>query len=179
MSSEMPEGHITHINVDERHFRRVLGNHPTGVCVIISGDEMHRPITQIVGTFTSVSIDPPLVAFMPSNASRSWASIRETGKFCVNVLAIEHLDLCQSIFRAEPNEAIAGLNLSMQDGFLRLEGALAWVGCKISQIHDAGDHEIVIGFVEYLEEGSPGYPLLFFKGLYGSFEALPPGRDHA
>src|SRR5207248_638104 len=81
---------------DSQEFRRILGHYPTGVCAITTMIE-GRPVGMIVGSFTSASLDPPLVAFLPGRASRSWPGIEAAGRFCVNVLAADQEDLCRAL----------------------------------------------------------------------------------
>ena len=69
---------------DSREFRRILGHYPTGVCAITAVSD-GRPVGMVVGSFTSISLDPPLVAFLPDRKSTTWAAIQAAGRFCVNV----------------------------------------------------------------------------------------------
>ena len=66
----------TYTEIDPRRFREVLGQYPTGVCVVASIDERGKPVAMIVGSFTSASLNPPLVAFFPAKNSKSWAKLR-------------------------------------------------------------------------------------------------------
>ena len=77
-------------------FRETLGHYPTGVAVVtaVAGDG--GPAGMVVGSFTSVSLDPPLVAFLPTKDSGSWARLATADRFCVNVLAADQEDLCPS-----------------------------------------------------------------------------------
>src|ERR1700712_1321987 len=74
------------VEIDPMHFRQVLGHFATGVAVITGIDSEGNPAGMAVGSFTSVSLDPPLVAFLPDKSSTSWPKIKEGGSFCVNVL---------------------------------------------------------------------------------------------
>ena len=74
--------------ITPRHYRAVLGNYPTGVAVVTAMGGGGEPIGMVVGSFTSVSLDPPLVAFLPDRSSSTFPAIREAGAFCVNVLAM-------------------------------------------------------------------------------------------
>ncbi|HEY2100013.1 MAG TPA: flavin reductase family protein, partial [Pseudonocardia sp.] len=80
----MTSGSATHI--DAQRFRQVLGSYPTGVTVITAIAEDGSPAGMAVGSFTSVSLDPPLVAFLPDRSSTSFPKIRTARSFCVNVL---------------------------------------------------------------------------------------------
>lgn len=80
-------------SLDGREFRRVLGHYPTGVCAVTAA-ESSRPVGMIVGSFSSVSLDPPLVSFLPDRRSMTWRKIEAQGRFCVNVLAQDQRDVC-------------------------------------------------------------------------------------
>ena len=75
--------------IDAALFRQVLGNYPTGVTVITALSANGDPLGMVVGTFTSVSLDPPLVGFLPDKKSSTWPLIEAAGHFCVNVLGRE------------------------------------------------------------------------------------------
>ena len=74
-------------------FRSVLGHFPTGVTAVTAVNN-GKPIGMAIGSFTSVSLDPPLVAFLPGKDSGSWKEIRESGSFCVNVMGQDQMDVC-------------------------------------------------------------------------------------
>jgi flavin reductase (DIM6/NTAB) family NADH-FMN oxidoreductase RutF len=159
------------MTIDPQLFRRVLGHYPTGVCAVTSaGGE--RPVALIVGTFSSVSLDPPLVGFFPVKTSRSWAAIRAAERFCVNVLAAGQQTLCDTIFRGGGDVLDELPHHPSPAGHPRFDGALAWIDCALWAVHDGGDHDIVLGAVQALGEGAPGEPLLFFRGGYGNFAAF-------
>ena len=84
--------------MDPKHFRQVLGQYPTGVVIVTSVSAQGEALGMTVGSFTSVSLDPPLVAFLPDKASSSWKALRESGpRFCVNVLAAQQEDVCRAV----------------------------------------------------------------------------------
>jgi 3-hydroxy-9,10-secoandrosta-1,3,5(10)-triene-9,17-dione monooxygenase reductase component len=72
---------------DPRRFRDVLGQYPTGVCVVTATQADGRRAGFVVGSFTSVSLDPPLVGFFPDKGSSSWPKIERARSFCINVLS--------------------------------------------------------------------------------------------
>lgn len=76
-------------------FRQVLGHYPSGVCVITARTPLGELTGMAVSSFTSVSLDPPLVAFFPAKTSSSWPKIAEAGHFCVNILAQNQRALCR------------------------------------------------------------------------------------
>jgi 3-hydroxy-9,10-secoandrosta-1,3,5(10)-triene-9,17-dione monooxygenase reductase component len=158
--------------IDGATFRRVLSHYPTGVCVVTAIEPDGNPAAMVVGSFTSVSLDPPLVAFFPDRSSTSWPRIERAGKFCVNVLASNQKDLC-SRFAARGADKFAGLEYELSHrGSPVLGDVVAWIDCTLEAIHEAGDHLIVLGRVLELDIARADRPLLFFRGKYGKFEPL-------
>ena len=155
---------------DDAHFRRVLGHFPTGVTVITAAPG-GVPTGLAVGSFTSVSLEPPLVAFCPGTNSTSWPKIQEAGVFCVNVLSETQEELCR-LFAGKSEDKFTGLGWkpALETGSPLLDGVLAWIDCEIDNVVEAGDHWIVVGRVKALDAfDDRGGPLLFFRGGYGRF----------
>ncbi|ACL41493.1 flavin reductase domain protein FMN-binding [Pseudarthrobacter chlorophenolicus A6] len=151
-------------------FRYVLGQYPTGVTLITAATDDDEPVGMVVGTFSSVSLDPALVAFMPDVRSTSWPKIRDTGSFCANVLTAGQQDVCRAFSRKAEDRFTANQWGDTPSGSPRLEGAAAWIDCDIEDVIRSGDHDIVIGRVKALGVGSSReLPLLFLRGGYGSF----------
>jgi flavin reductase (DIM6/NTAB) family NADH-FMN oxidoreductase RutF len=169
---DIPEESTTGSIIEAAHYRQVLGHFPTGVTVITAmGSD--GPVGLAVGSFCSVSLDPPLVAFYPDKRSSSWPQIRETGGFCVNILSEDQEDVCR-VFASKGTDKFAGLGWKpTSSGAPRLDDVLAWIDCRIETVHDAGDHEAVIGHVLELGVGkNEGIgPLVFYRGGYGRFES--------
>lgn len=158
--------------VDSANFRRVLGHYPTGVCVVTAVDDQGVPVGMVVGSFTSVSLNPPLVAFFPDKRSTSWPRIAAAGKFCVNVLGSDQEALCRQ-FASSGADKFAGVShRTSANGSPILDGVVAWIDCSLHAVHEAGDHHIVLGEVLELETESANRPLLFFQGGYGEFSIL-------
>jgi flavin reductase (DIM6/NTAB) family NADH-FMN oxidoreductase RutF/DNA-binding IclR family transcriptional regulator len=158
--------------LDSRRFRQVLGNYPTGVSVITAIDVHGVPVGMAVGTFTSVSLDPPLVAFLPDKTSTSFPRIRTAASFCVNVLAADQDDVCRA-FAARGGDKFAEISWSpAPSGAPRLDGVAAWIDCDLHSVGDAGDHLLVMGRVRDLDGDGNKLPLVFFQGGYGRFSPL-------
>lgn len=158
--------------IDGATFRRVLGHYPTGVCVVTAIEPDGQPSAMVVGSFTSVSLDPPLVAFFPDRSSTSWPRIERAGKFCVNVLGSHQQDLCRR-FSAKGDDKFAGLDFRLSTlGSPLLNDVIAWIDCTLEAIHEAGDHLIVLGRVRELDIERADHPLLFLRGKYGNFQPL-------
>jgi flavin reductase (DIM6/NTAB) family NADH-FMN oxidoreductase RutF/DNA-binding IclR family transcriptional regulator len=157
---------------DGQKFRQVLGHFPTGVAVVTGIDADGQPAGMAVGSFTSVSLDPPLVAFMPDKSSTSWPRFRDSGSFCVNILGADQESVCRA-FASRGGDKFAALSWQPAgSGAPLLDGVLAWIDCDTEVIHEAGDHFIVIGRVRELDIGTPALPLVFFQGGYGRFSSL-------
>lgn len=158
---------------DPKTFRRVLGHYPTGVCVITAMQANGKPVGLTAGTFTSVSLDPPLVAFFPDRTSTSWPKIQEAGHFCVNILAEHQEPVCRA-FASKGEDKFVGIPYRLSEkGRPILESVVAWIDCDLYAVHEAGDHFIVLGEVHALDVEQPHKPLLFFQGGFGQFSSLP------
>ncbi len=163
------------MTVDEARFRQVLGHFATGVTVVTGSDEAGGPVGLAVNSFTSVSIDPPLVAFCVSRESTTWPRIRSGGgRFTVNILSDDQELLSRRFATVgpEPFDRFEGVGWHPSpSGSPVVEGALAWIDAIVEAEHDAGDHVMVIGRVSGLDVGREGAPLVFYRGGYGRFES--------
>jgi flavin reductase (DIM6/NTAB) family NADH-FMN oxidoreductase RutF len=164
--SELP---ATSPSIDAARYRQVLGHFPTGVTVI-SAAGADGPAGLCVGSFSSVSLDPPLVAFFAGAQSSSWPRIEAAGHYCVNILAEDQEDVAR-VFAGKADDKFAGIGWrpAPATGAPVLNGVLAWIDCRIETVHEAGDHWIVVGRVLDLEIGHEGGPLVFFRGGFGRY----------
>ena len=157
--------------IDAALFRQVLGNYPTGVTVITALSANGDPLGMVVGTFTSVSLDPPLVGFLPDKKSSSWPLIEAAGHFCVNVLGRDQLALCKGLTRSGADR-FSGVEYTIsQHNLPVLAGTMVSIECRLHAVQDAGDHWFVTGLVLGLESKRDTDPMLFHKGQYGGFSA--------
>lgn len=155
--------------IDDARFRQVLGRFATGVTVV-TGLADGEPVGLAVNAFTSVSLEPALVAFCVAETSRTWPRLRAAGAFCVNVLADDQEAICRA-FAGHPPDRFRGVGWRPgPSGAPILAGALAWIDCTVDAEHGAGDHRIVVGRVSELDVGDDGGPLVFYRGGYGRFE---------
>lgn len=154
--------------VDQARFREALGHFATGVTVVTATEE-GEPVGFTCQAFTSLSLDPPMVALAPAKSSTSWPRIVAAGAFCVNILGQHQEALCRT-FAVSGGDKFTGVAWHKgQGGAPVLEGSLAFVECELGSIHDAGDHELVTGRVVNIGVGE-GRPLLFYRGGFGSFD---------
>ena len=169
------------VGIDPALFRETLGHYPTGVAVVTAMAEDGRPAGMVVGTFSSVSLDPPLIAFYPTKNSGSFAILRSAQAFCINVLASDQEPLCR---RLATGGATKFDGVDWRPGPLGspvLHDAVSWVECTFEEIREAGDHYIVLGRVREFAVQRSTLPLLFFQGGYGRFSpgsfVAAPGPD--
>ena len=160
--------------LDSQEFRRSLGHYPTGVCAV-SALGPSGPVGMVVGSFTSVSLEPALVAFLPDRKSSTWPKIQAAGHFCVNILAQNQLGICKSLASKAENKFDAIPYRLSGAGLPLIEDVVAWIDCQLYAVHEAGDHFIAIGRVLALDIERPEPPLVFLRGGYGSI--LPFSAD--
>lgn len=158
--------------VDPRHFRTVLGSYPTGVCVVTSVNERGERWGLAVGTFTAISLSPPLVGFLPDKSSTSWVAIEKTGRFCVNILSEAQLPDCRRFATRAPDKFDGMSHGHTPGGLPLLDNVLAWIECDIDSIIELGDHLLVVGAVRAMERREGGRPLVFFNGGYHTLGGL-------
>jgi 3-hydroxy-9,10-secoandrosta-1,3,5(10)-triene-9,17-dione monooxygenase reductase component len=155
------------VSIDPLHFRQVLSHLPTGVTVITAHGP-DGPTGMAANSVTSVSLEPPMVLFCPGRSSATWPQIRESGAFCVNIMASHHEALTRR-FSAQGVNRFAGVRWDDRDTGPALSGAVAWIDCRVDNEFAAGDHTVVIGRVVGFEACPEVEPLVFFRGSYGSF----------
>jgi flavin reductase (DIM6/NTAB) family NADH-FMN oxidoreductase RutF len=155
--------------IDPALFRETLGHYPTGVAVVTAIAADGHPAGMVVGTFCSVSLDPPLIAFFPSTTSGSFAHVRTARTFCVNVLAADQEPLCRQLATGGAGKFEGVRWRPGPLGSPVLEGAVSWIECTFEDIREAGDHYVVLGRVHELAVERSALPLLFFQGGYGRF----------
>jgi flavin reductase (DIM6/NTAB) family NADH-FMN oxidoreductase RutF len=167
MSTATPaDGGATPVDIDPKSMRSVLGRHPTGVAVVTSLSDSGKTLALIVGSFTSVSLSPPLVGFFPDKRSTTWPQIERTGRFVASTLALDQRDVCDALSgREKALGDVAWVNT--QSGLPYPRSALATFECDIFNVVEAGDHWFVMGRVVELEAHRDGPPLVFWNGELG------------
>lgn len=151
-------------------FRDVLGRYASGVTVVTSvcADE---PVGMTCQSFSSISLDPPLVMFSPAKTSRAWPLIQRAGHFCVNFLAHGQESLSNTM-ASRGADKFAGIDWSLSNtGAPMFDGIVGYVDCTIHAVYEAGDHYVVIGQVQDMDftvddEGVSPDPLIYFQGAY-------------
>lgn len=157
---------------DIRDFRAALGQFATGVTVITTRAPDGRKVGMTANSFTSVSMEPPLVLWCPSKRAPSLVDFEESTHFAINVLASDQHVLSRQ-FATPSEDKFAGVEVVEGiAGVPVLKGAVATFQCRTVARHDAGDHVIYIGEVEKYE-GTGGAPLVFHSGKYHATASHP------
>jgi flavin reductase (DIM6/NTAB) family NADH-FMN oxidoreductase RutF len=150
---------------DEASFRAVLGHFATGITVItaMDGDE---PVGIAANSFTSVSLDPPLVLFCAARSSTTWPRMQRAGHFTVNVLDEHQEEICR-LFATRGADRFGQIGWHADAHGPILDDVHAYLDCTVEAEHEAGDHVIVVGRVQALGLTADAGPLLFYQGRYG------------
>jgi 3-hydroxy-9,10-secoandrosta-1,3,5(10)-triene-9,17-dione monooxygenase reductase component len=150
---------------DPERFRQVFGNFVTGVAVITCHGA-DGPAGATTNAVCSVSLRPPLLLTCLDRSSRTLRAVAEARRFAVNVLRAEQEDLAD-VFASKrvPREKFEAVAHRVEEGVPVLDDALAWFACDLRDVHDGGDHVIVVGEVTHLD-ATEGEPLIFQRGRY-------------
>ena len=142
-----------------------MGFVPTSVVVVTGSDAAGEPQGITIGSFVSVSLTPPLVGFLPTVDSTTWAAIEPSGRFCINVLSADQEDLCWQ-FAKDVEHRFQGVQWSPSpNGAPIIEDCVAWIDCSIHSVTEVGDHYFVVGKAEHMShvEGNDA-AMVFFRG---------------
>ena len=152
---------------DEVHFRHVMAHFTTGVTVVTSRATDGRPCGLTVNAVASVSLNPLLVLVCVDRGAASHACIAEGDAFAVSILGRHHEGLARRFSLGESSDRFEDLRYRVEvTGSPVLEDALAWLDCEVTEVHEGGDHSIVMG--EVVACGArEGEPLVFFRGGFG------------
>lgn len=171
MNAQLSSATPTHgAAIQSARFRAVMGHYPTGVCVVTARSDTGDLYGMTVGSFTSVSLDPMLIAFFIGKQSSRWSRMAPIGRFCVNVLAVgqEHVSRRFSSRSSHMFDAV-GYTISKR-GNPVLNDVVAVIECDTQAAIDAGDHLEVRGIVVGLHAHADRRPLLFLNRGYGTFQ---------
>lgn len=162
--------------IDSKTLRKTLGAFTTGVTVITTLDADGRRYGVTANSFSSVSLDPPLVLWSQSTTSRSHPAFRDAERFVINILAVDQIPVSDRFARSaddkfdgfDTDEGLAGLPI--------IRGAAAFLECRKIATYPGGDHVVFLGQVENLSRADRA-PLVFCDGQY--LTHLAPDRAFA
>ena len=157
--------------IDGDLYRKVLGRYPTGV-TLVTGMGDGEPLAMVIGSCVSVSMDPPLVGFLPGRDSQTWPLIQASGSFCINVLSDAQEDLSNAFFRKDGDPWEGTGWVPAASGSPAIPSCLASIDCSIHEVVDAGDHLFVMGLITGLSHVDEGSPLVFLGGRYGQYRQM-------
>jgi 3-hydroxy-9,10-secoandrosta-1,3,5(10)-triene-9,17-dione monooxygenase reductase component len=159
------------MSVDTRTFRHTAAQFATGVTIIaLEVDGEVRAMT--ANSFSSLSLEPPLLLFCVRKQSKVGRLIHSATRFCVNILGDHQRDLSAYFAGAWKGPAPPRFSFLDWEGTPRLDGVIAALGCGVHAIHEGGDHWIVVGEVERMyQDERECRPLVFYAGGYVALEA--------
>jgi flavin reductase (DIM6/NTAB) family NADH-FMN oxidoreductase RutF len=157
----------TNQDLDPDRLREVFGVFPSGV-VAVAAEVGGEPVGLAASSFTTVSLDPPLVSFSVATTSKTWPLLRRAAHLGITVLAGHHVEACRRL--AGPVEhRFDGLSLTTtEDGAVTLDDGLAQFDCTIHDEVQAGDHVLVLLRLHAVEHADTTEPLVFHRSGFGS-----------
>lgn len=162
----------TQTPIDERAFRDVMGRFATGVTVVTTVAHDGAPVGVTVNSFSSVSLDPPLVLWSLGLRAPSLPAFRRAGRFAVNILPGTQQHLCEQFARPSPDKFSGVAYRRDANGLPLLDGAVAQIICSTWRRYPGGDHEIFLGRVQALRAWDHD-PLVFYRGRPSGLQPLP------
>ncbi|HSV81763.1 MAG TPA: flavin reductase [Ramlibacter sp.] len=153
------------MSFDSRHLRQVLGAFPTGVTVVTTVDGEGRPYGVTANSFSSVSLDPPLILWSQANQSSSHPAFRNAAHFVVNIMADDQVHVANQ-FAKSGGDKFSGVAVHAgRGGVPVIDGTAAHLQCRKVATYPGGDHTIFLGYVEHIER-SGRQSLAFGNGRY-------------
>jgi flavin reductase (DIM6/NTAB) family NADH-FMN oxidoreductase RutF len=159
--------------IDVRSLRDVLGCYATGVAVISTRTSAGEHVAVTVNSFSSLSLDPPLILFSLGKKANILAHFQRAQSFAVNVLAHTQESLSNNFARPSTASWEAAPYSEGENGCALFAGVLAQLECSRYAEIDGGDHRTFFAQVTRIHHGDPGDPLLFYRGRYGTYARTP------
>lgn len=154
------------MNLEARELRDALGRFATGVCLITVVTESGQALALTANSFSSVSLDPPLVLWSLQNSSDVYDVYASASQFAINVLALEQQDL-SNLYARKGEHLLDPAHFTLGgNGAPIVSDALVTFECGQHATHEGGDHLIIVGEVQSIRARTDGNPLLFFGGAY-------------
>lgn len=152
--------------LDNKKFREALGSFATGVCIVTIAPEQGVPIGMTINSFSSVSLEPPLVLWSIQNNSECFDTFNAVNKFAINILPLEHQGH-SNLYARRGEHALEVSHYRLGcTGSPLLRDALTTFECRVWARYPGGDHQIIVGEVLEFATRPTGKPLLFYKGKY-------------
>lgn len=151
--------------MDLKDYRLALGSFPTGVTIVTVFDSQHQPWGLTANSFTSVSLDPPVISVCVAKTGRVFPTLADSSRFAVNILAADQKDLALHFASNVENRFDGTPWHAHPEGAPLLPGASAQLDCTVRARIDAEDHKILLGLVENYTH-QPGAPLVYCRGTF-------------
>jgi flavin reductase (DIM6/NTAB) family NADH-FMN oxidoreductase RutF len=156
---------------DAGQLRAAYSCFPTGV-VAICGERKGAPIGLVASSFTTVSLDPPLVSFCVQHTSETWPLLAELPRLGLSVLGAAHEAACRQL-ASKRGDRFVGLGTTTTDGgAVFIADAAAHLECSVFDVLPGGDHEIVLLEIVALSARPTVAPLVFHASTFMSVQAL-------
>ena len=154
------------MDIENNNFKKCMGNFATGITVVTTNTSEGLPCGMTINSFTSLSLEPPLILFNVDKNAHNHDNFANCNKFTVNILsekqsAISHSFAFPSTIRWD--EIDHGISTNKTP---KINGCISYIECDIEDIHTGGDHSIIIGRVTKMNIASEENPLIYFKGQY-------------
>lgn len=165
-----PESAIMGGALNSRAMRDAFGCYGTGVAIATTRSSAGAPVGLTINSFSSLSLDPPLVLWSIDLGAGSLSAFREASKFAINILSEGQADIARLFAKADvcrfsnAPHAISDLDLPV------IDGALATLECAVETRHPGGDHEIMVGRVLRISHAIGLKPLVFWRGAFRSLK---------
>jgi len=160
--------------VSEADFKQALGHFASGVTVVVLDNGSGGIMGLTVSSFSSVSLEPPLVLICVEQGSECFNALGKQGQFTVHILAGDQTELAYAFADGSLDKSVYANWHTNTRGYPELAESLAWIECKLHARHPAGDHDIFIGRVEHLRVAEGKEPLLYYRGRVGGTEVMVP-----
>ncbi|MBT8445544.1 MAG: flavin reductase family protein [Gammaproteobacteria bacterium] len=158
------------MSFEPRALRDVYGRFATGVTVLTAQPDGGAPFGMTVNSFSSLSLDPPLILWNLQESSDIFERWRDTTRFGVNILTADQEHLSARFATPGQHDMAADEFRSSETGCPLLSGTLASFVCDVYNRYPEGDHVIIVGRIIEIAEAGEGAPLLFYRGRYDQLE---------
>lgn len=156
----------TNQDLDQARLRQAFGVFPSGVVAVAAAVDGHQ-VGLAASSFTSVSLDPPLVSFSVANTSKTWPDLRRADHLGLTVLADHHGEVCRRLAGPVEHRFDDVAVTVSESGAVTLDEGLARFDCTVFREVEAGDHTIVILKLHAVEHSDTSLPLVFHRSAFG------------
>ena len=153
-----------------KELRQILGCYGTGVAIITAVNEKGADIGVTINSFSSASLDPPLILFSMANTSNFTCVLQHSKYFIVNILA--HNQEANATAFAKPSSVDWSEVCTFRGNneCAKLSGSIAFLECRLESTFPGGDHQVLVGKVEHIDSGTSNDPLFFYRGSFGTHQ---------